>query len=123
PLFGALLLILELFLRIPPEGAEKSGRLLAFELVVLALGGSLAWMWFKRFPIAWGTAVLLVSFILIVVVAALIGFVAGIPFRWLLPRLLHRDLKANEQQLLSLVTVVLSIALVWGGLLWLSHKG
>ena len=29
PLFGALLLLLELFLRIPADAAEKSGRLLA----------------------------------------------------------------------------------------------
>jgi hypothetical protein len=122
PLFGALLLILELFLRIPADPAEKSGRLFAFELVVLALGGSLAWMWFQRFPAAWGTVLLLVSFILVVVLAVGIGYVAGIPFRWLLPRLLHRDLKANEQQLVYLVTLVLSIALIWGGLHWLSHK-
>jgi hypothetical protein len=102
------------------EPLHNSGR--TTEVVVLALGGSLAWMWFKRFPTAWGTVLLSVSFMLVIVVAAGIGYLAGIPFRWLLPRLLHRDLKANEEQLLYLLTLVLSIALIWGGMHWLSHK-
>ncbi len=115
PLLAALLLTLELFLRIPTE-AQMTFRLWFFHLVVLALGISLGWLWVKRFPTAVGGVLVLAIIVLFFLAMALVSYGLYLPLRMLIRQFLDRTLTQREQQWLYLGSTLLSGVLVFGGI-------
>jgi hypothetical protein len=122
PLFGALLLILELFLQIPVDGAQKSWRLLAFELVVMSLGAALGWMWFERFPTARAAVLLLIFIVLFLLVVVGLTYLLSLLFGSLLKRVTHRKLRTKEVQGVYFGSLFLSAVLIFGGLHWATRQ-
>lgn len=116
PLFGALLLILELYLQFPVEARDASWRLGLFQLVVLALGFALGWMWVERFPTATAGVLLLAFALVFFLIMTVFALFLAKPMTLVTTKLIGRKLSSRQSQYVFLGSVVLVAVLFFAGM-------
>jgi hypothetical protein len=121
-LFGALLLGIELFFRLPLVG-EVHWRLKLFELVLFSLLWGMTWYWFSRFKEVWiSTLVGLVPLFIFLLICGLLTYALEKAARIFFARVLKRDLNKAWAERVPLISAIFLFLLLVGGWLWVMHR-
>jgi len=120
-LFGALLLGIELFFRLPPR--PHHWRLVLFDLVLLALFGELGRYWFLHFTVVWVPAVVAFSPVLtLVFLSAGITLLLRAVVKFVATRIFKRSLDAERFERGSQFAFLFIMALLLATVIWGLHR-
>jgi hypothetical protein len=120
-LLGALLLVIELFWRVPPR--EAHWRLRLFDLVLLGLFSEMAWYWCSRFKEVWILALIgLAPLFIFLLICGLLTYALEKAGKTFVSRVLKRDLSEARIARVRLISVISSLILLVGGCLWAARR-